>query len=69
MSLGYEARKEAGTVPPRLDLRSPGIISKHGGFRAPDGDSARVRERATWGDQSFEELIPILYFPWSTFIH
>ena len=22
--------------PPRLDLRSPGIISKHGGFRAPD---------------------------------
>ena len=26
-------------------------------------------ERATWGDQSFEELIPILYFPWSTFIH
>ena len=55
--------------PPRSDLRSPGIISKHGGFRAPDGDSARVRERETWGDQSFEELIPILYFPWSTFIH
>ena len=48
--------------PPRLDLRSPGIISKHGGFRAPDGDSARVRERATWGDQYFEELIHILYF-------
>ena len=55
--------------PPQSDLRSPGIISKLGGFRAPDGDSARVRERATWGDQSFEELIPILYFPWSTFIH
>jgi len=55
--------------PPRSDLRSPGIISKHGGFCAPDGDSARVRERVTWGDQSFEELIPILYFPWSTFIH
>ena len=51
------------------DLRSPGIISKHGGFRAPDGDSARVRERATWGDQCLEKLIPILYFPWSTFIH
>ena len=49
--------------PPQSDLRSPGIISKHGGFRAPDGDSARVRERETWGDQSFEELIPILYFP------
>ena len=31
--------------PPRSDLRSPGMISKHGGFRAPDGDSARVRER------------------------
>ena len=55
--------------PPRSDLRSPGIISKHGGFRAPDGDSTRVRERATWGDQYFEKLIPILYFPWSTFIH
>ena len=27
------------------------------------------RERATWGDQYFEKLIPILYFPWSTFIH
>ena len=26
------------------------------------------RERATWGDQYFEKLIPILYFPWSTFI-
>ena len=55
--------------PPRSDLRSPGIISKHGGFHAQDGDSARVRERATWGDQYFEKLIPILYFPWSTFIH
>ena len=55
--------------PPRSDLRSPGKISKLGGFRAPDGDSTRVRERETWGDQSFEELIPILYFPWSTFIH
>ena len=40
-------------------LRSPGIMSKHGGFRAPDGDSARVRESATWGDQYFEKLIPI----------
>ena len=39
------------------------------GLRAPDGDSARVRERETWGDQSFEELIPILYFPWSAVIH
>ena len=28
--------------PPQLDLRSPGIISKYGGFRAPDGDSARI---------------------------
>ena len=36
--------------PPRSDLRSPGIIRKHGGSRAPDGDSARVGERATWGD-------------------
>ena len=28
-----------------------------------------MRERETWGDQSFEELIPILYFPESVFIH
>ena len=55
--------------PPRSDLRSPGIISKRGGFCAPDGDSARVRESVTWGDQYFEKLIPILYFPESVFIH
>ena len=55
--------------PPRSDLRSPGKLSKLGGLCAPDGDSARVRESATWGDQYFEKLIPILYFPWSTFIH
>ena len=27
------------------------------------------RERETWGDRYFEELIPILYFPGSVFIH
>ena len=27
------------------------------------------RERETWGDQYFKELIPILYFPESVFIH
>jgi len=27
------------------------------------------RKRVTWGDQYFEKLIPILYFPWPTFIH
>ena len=27
------------------------------------------RERATWGGQYFKKLIPILYFPWSTFRH
>ena len=48
--------------PPQSDLRSPGKISKLGGFRAPDGDSARVRTRETWGDQYFKKLIPILYF-------
>ena len=31
--------------PSRSDLRSPGIISKHGRFRAPDGDLARICER------------------------
>ena len=38
--------------PPRSDLRSPGIISKCGGFRAPDGDSARVWERERHGETS-----------------
>ena len=38
--------------PPRSDLRSPGIISKLGGFRAPDGDSTRVRERERHGETS-----------------
>ena len=35
--------------PPRSDLRSPGKISKLGGFHAPDGDSTRVRERERHG--------------------
>ena len=55
--------------PPWSDLRSPGKSSKLGGFRIPDGDSPRVREKETWGDQYFEKLIPFLYFPWCTFIH
>ena len=38
--------------PPRSDLRSLGIISKHGGFRAPYGDSARVWERKWHGETS-----------------
>ena len=42
--------KERRHSPPRSDLRSPGIISKHGGFCAPDGDSARVRERERYGE-------------------
>ena len=36
----------------RLDLRSPGIISKLGGLRAPDGNSARVWEREWHGETS-----------------
>jgi len=38
--------------PPRSDLRSPGKISKLGGFRTPDGDSARVWERERHGETS-----------------
>ena len=38
--------------PPGSDLRSPGIISKHGGFHASDGDSVRVRERERHGETS-----------------
>ena len=40
------------TLPPRSDLRNPGKISKLGGFRAPDGDSTRVRERERHGETS-----------------
>ena len=38
--------------PPWLDLRSLGIISKHGGFCVLDGDSARVWERDRHGETS-----------------
>ena len=38
--------------------------SSRGVEEGPDGDSTRVRERETWGDQYFDKLIPILYFPW-----
>ena len=41
----HSPKGEETLKPPQVDLRSPGIISKHGGFHAPDGDSARVRER------------------------
>ena len=44
--------KERRHSPPRSDLRSLGIISKHGGFHAPDGDSARVWERERHGQTS-----------------
>ena len=49
--------------PPRSDLRSPGIISRldeppHSRWEF----SQKVRERTTWGDQSFQELIPFLFF-------
>ena len=56
--------------PPWSDLRSPGKISKLGGPLCSRWKlSQRLRERMTWGDQYFEELIPILYFPGSVFIH
>ena len=38
--------------PPWSDLRSPGKVSKHGGLRAPDGDSARVWESERHGETS-----------------
>ena len=38
--------------PPWSDLRSPSKISKLGGFRAPDRDSARVWERERHGETS-----------------
>ena len=55
--------KEETLRPPRSDLRSPGKISKLG--RPPRSRwklSQRLRERMTWGDQSFEELIPFFIF-------
>ena len=35
-----ESHGQTSLVPSRVGLSSPGIISKRGGFRAPDGDSA-----------------------------
>ena len=56
--------------PPRSDLRSPGIVGR---LDKPPRSrlefSQKVREQATWGDQSFEELIPFFIFPGSVFIH
>ena len=55
---------------PRSDLRSPGIISRlDEPPRSRWGFSQKVRERTTWGDQSFEELIPFFICPGSVFIH
>ena len=48
----HSPKGEETLRPPRSDLRSPGIISKHGGFHAPDGDSARVWERERHGETS-----------------
>ena len=56
--------------PPRSDLRSLGKISRLG--RPPCSRwefSQKVKERMTWGDQSFEELIPFFIFQGPVFIH
>ena len=54
--------------PPRSDLRSPGIISKHGGFCAPDGDSTRIWEKERHGETKFRWTRPALYFSKVVFI-
>ena len=47
----------------RSDLRSPGIISRLGRHPCSRWEfSQKMRERTTWGDQSFQELIHFLYF-------
>jgi len=49
--------------PPQSDLRSPGTISRlDEPLRSRWGFSQKVRERTTWGDQSFEELTPFFIF-------
>ena len=49
--------------PPRSDLRSPGKISRLGGPPHSRWEfSQKVKERMTWGDQSFKELIPFFIF-------
>ena len=49
--------------PPRSDLRSPGIISRLDELpRSRWEFSQKVRERTTWGDQSFKELTPFFIF-------
>ena len=46
-----------------------GAHGARGGAQRGSQLNQSERERETWGDQYFEKLIPILYFPWSTFIH
>ena len=49
--------------PPQSDLRSPGTISRlDEPLRYRWGFSQKVRERTTWGDQSFKELTPFFIF-------
>ena len=54
---------EEALRPPRSDLRSPGKISRLGEYpRSRWEFSHKGKERMTWGNQSFQKLIPFLYF-------
>ena len=68
LSILPKKRKHWG-LPGRILEAKTKLVSLVGSALQMETQPEFERERETWGDQSFEELIPILYFPWSTFIH
>ena len=54
---------EEALRPPQSDLRSPGKISRLGEYPHSRWEfSQKEKERMTQGNQSFQKLIPFLYF-------
>ena len=56
---------EEALRPPRSDLRSPGKISRLGEYPRARWEFSwknGEQEQTTWGNQSFQKLIPFLYF-------
>ena len=55
--------EEEALRPPRSNLRSPGKISRLGEYPCSRWEfSQKGKERMTRGNQSFQKLIPFLYF-------
>ena len=56
-------------LPGRILEAQAKLVSLAGSTLQMETQPEFERERETWGDQYLEELIPILYFPGSVFIH